>query len=29
MNAKMVSMLSNTSYNQFKKQTGIFEHHAH
>jgi hypothetical protein len=29
VNAKMVSILFNTSYSRFKEQTEIFEHHAH
>jgi hypothetical protein len=29
VNAKLVSMLFNTSYDRFKEQTRIFEHHAH
>jgi hypothetical protein len=29
LNAKMIFMLFNISYDLFQKRTGIFEHHAH
>jgi hypothetical protein len=29
VNAEMISMLVSTSYERFKEQTEIFEHHDH